>query len=259
MTTGVAGEGFWVRIAPLLLLAAVIGLALLLQNLLPIAIYTVYVVLLALWQERRYWREYLAMYQSIRPRHVAIAAPTALMVITVAIGTWQSGNAALKWSWFESAGDEATNSIALPFQWGFFAWIWGLLLIAALPVLALVEERVFRRGIRSTRDLVTRSFMFGLIHCIVGVPLGAGLLALPLGGLVFGLEYLRALKANGGLNIHPKAWEDDDDAYAIEERAVFASGVLHLAYNLSIVAIGAGLWLFGDFLPEPILRWLGSD
>lgn len=246
---------------PILILVAVIALSVVLQQLWPIGIYTVYVVASALWQERKYWRDYLAMIRSIRPRHAAIALPTAVVVLSIffALRRLPADNPLL-FSWLNELGEQGTNTIAVPF-YTFgpeFGILWGLMLVLALPILALVEERIFRRGTRTRRDVLTRSMIFGLAHCIVGVPLGVGLLALPIGGVVFSLEYLRALRRLGHADLPPKAWQDDDTAWEIEERAIRASATLHLTYNLMLVLSTILLVAISDFLPPAVQEWLFS-
>ncbi len=243
-----------VVLLPILVLLTAIALTVWLQSPLPITVYTVGVVGLALWNERAYWREYVDMYRSIRPRHVAVALPTVVVVLGIAFLVIEYAPLdLLRWSWLMEAGEETgTNTLALPFQFGLFAPVWALMILAALPLHALVEERLFRRGTRTAVDVVWRSLVFGLAHTVAGVPLGVALLALSVGGVVFSLEYLRALKVLGGTHLAPDAWRHNDDANDLEEHAIKASGVLHLTYNLLVLLVVSTLLALSAFAPELI-------
>lgn len=237
--------------APILVLVGAIGLSIALQKLWPIGLYTVWAVASALWRERSSLGEYLGLYLKIRPRQVLIAVPLILLSFGIIIGFYEllpSSEPALSWlktSWLNQVGEEGTNTIAIPFSYGLFAPIWGLMLVAALPFLALIEERIFRRGTRTRADIARRSLIFGLVHCIVGVPLFVGLFVLPISGTVYSLEYLRALRAQGALKLPPNAWREDDEAWEIEERAVRASALVHLTYNLLVLAVVLVAYLGG--------------
>ncbi len=65
-----------------------------------------------------------------------------------------------------------------------------VLLFLNLPRLARYEEDAFRRGTKNWLDGAWRSLKFGLVHCLVGVPIGFGL-ALGLGGMWFTYHYFR--------------------------------------------------------------------
>ncbi len=66
-----------------------------------------------------------------------------------------------------------------------------LTVLVVLPFLAKVEEEMFRKGGNDWRSIAKRSVVFGLVHCLVGVPLAAGI-ALILSGLFYGRVYKRA-------------------------------------------------------------------
>lgn len=65
-----------------------------------------------------------------------------------------------------------------------------VLLFLNLPRLARTEEEWFRRGTKNWLDGCWRSLKFGLVHCLVGVPIGYGL-ALGLGGIWFTYHYFK--------------------------------------------------------------------
>ena len=92
------------------------------------------------------------------------------------------------------------------------------LLLIGLPLLVEGEEWVFRRGAehRSRAANARRSVLFGLVHALIGVPIGVAL-ALSVGGVYFTWAYLRAWRATGS-----------------EEAALAESTRSHLAYNLVI-------------------------
>lgn len=53
--------------------------------------------------------------------------------------------------------------------------LFALLLFINLPSLALFEEKTFRLGTLTWAEGMWRSLAFGLVHCLVGIPLAAGL------------------------------------------------------------------------------------
>jgi len=95
------------------------------------------------------------------------------------------------------------------------------LLLIGLPLLVEGEEWVFRRGAehRSRAANARRSVLFGLVHALVGVPIGVAI-ALSVGGVYFTWTYLRMWTATRS-----------------EEAALAESTRSHLAYNLVIAAI----------------------
>lgn len=111
----------------------------------------------------------------------------------------------------------ASNLIFLPARLPLVGLPYLLLVIAILPQAAADEERRYRRGTRDWRHGIFRSIRFGLVHCLVGVPLFAGI-ALIVPGLWFTHLYFR----QG------------------EEQAT----THHLTYNLLLVALFATVLLF---------------
>src|SRR5207245_644089 len=72
------------------------------------------------------------------------------------------------------------------------------LLIIGLPLLVEGEEWVFRRGAqhRSRAANARRSVLFGLVHSLVGIPIGVAA-ALSPGGFYFTRAYLRVWRTTG--------------------------------------------------------------
>jgi len=95
-----------------------------------------------------------------------------------------------------------------------------VLLVPALPLLVEREERMFRAGSehRTFWQRVGRGVVFGLVHALIGIPVGVAL-ALSIGGWYFTVMYLR-----GGLAESTRA---------------------HLAYNLTVLVVVALAILLG--------------
>lgn len=146
-------------------------------------------------ENRRYC---VSVYRRIRPRGVALnvtvlAVTISLYVLLVRILPW------LNYSWISAvvaagsgqAQAGGTNPIAAPLFLPLIGPMFAALLLFCLPLLTRAEERAFRRGTRSMVHAVPRSLVFGLAHCIVGVPLAAGL-AISVPGMWFSYVYLTA-------------------------------------------------------------------
>lgn len=101
--------------------------------------------------------------------------------------------------------------------------------IVIIPIAAELEERFFREGISEWPAIFRKSVVFGLWHCIVGVPLAVGI-ALSLPGLFYAWKYKRASEASGSTEI------------GIQESTLY-----HSTYNLIIaviISVGSAAWLF---------------
>ena len=96
------------------------------------------------------------------------------------------------------------------------------LLAPALPLFAFREEEMFRLGAESWsgRQRVAKAAQFGLVHALIGIPIGVAL-ALGVGGGYFQWVYLRAYRRTGG------------DRRA----AIYESTRAHTAYNAVIIAV----------------------
>jgi hypothetical protein len=95
------------------------------------------------------------------------------------------------------------------------------LLLPALPLFALREEQMFRQGAEnwSWTRRVLMAIAFGLVHAIVGIPIGFAL-ALSIGGAYFQFAYLRRFRQT-----------------AVQRDAVLESTRAHTAYNGLIVIV----------------------
>lgn len=99
--------------------------------------------------------------------------------------------------------------------------VFVLLLVPALPLLVEREELAFRLGAEtwSTPRRIVKAVLFGLVHAVIGIPIGVAL-ALSIGGAAFTLAYLRAYRATG-----------------LRRQAILESSRLHLAYNATIIGV----------------------
>lgn len=95
------------------------------------------------------------------------------------------------------------------------------LLVPALPLFAESEERMFRLGAEtwSWRRRLAKTVQFGLVHALIGIPIGFAL-ALSLGGAYFMYRYLRQ-------------WRDTGD----RGEALLESTRAHTAYNGVIIGL----------------------
>ena len=124
------------------------------------------------------------------------------------------------WSWlsfFRSQEDgvidskpQGENLNIMPMKIKYFGLIFTLLLIVNLPSLAMSEEKMFRSGTADWLDGLFISCLFGMTHCLAGVPIGVGI-ALTWGGLWFTHQYF-----SGGIEL---------------------SMLHHTTYNLIIVSV----------------------
>ncbi|MBL8059460.1 MAG: hypothetical protein JNK63_01950 [Chthonomonas sp.] len=118
-------------------------------------------------------------------------ATLEVTVVCLAIFTiMQFGPTPMRFSWLSllAKGQEGANLMVAPAQIPWFGIIFVGLLALNLPRLARREEEMFRRGTKDWQDATFRSLKFGLIHMVVGVPLGAAL-ALWIAGMFFSWRY----------------------------------------------------------------------
>jgi len=154
--------------------------------------------------------------RGLRWRHFLLAWPVLFVVLLVASVLLLVPG--LSWGWWTAIGGVGSpvvgvtsNNHGSALEW-IVPTVFIVMLIPALPLFAESEERMFRLGAehRSTWGRIRRSIEFGLVHAIIGIPIGVAL-ALSIGGGYFTWAYLR-----GGIPESTRA---------------------HLAYNLTIVAI----------------------
>ncbi len=169
----------------------------------------------------------------IRWRHVW-PIPLVLPVIVVAASALMSVPG-LSWGWWSMLGGQGNpvfgasdTTIGTVWEWiiplGFMA-----LLLPALPLFAYAEERMFRLGAEgwSLRRRALKVLQFGLVHAIIGIPIGAAV-ALSLGGVYFMAVYLRSFRSTRS-----------------RHQATLESTRAHTAYNalIVLVVVVAAIWL----------------
>lgn len=161
----------------------------------------------------------------LRLRHFFWAVPVLAAVMAVA-GVLLSVPG-LDFGWWTAIGGEGNPAVGVgregaagPLE-AILPIVFISLLLIGLPLLVEGEEWVFRRGAqaRSRAANARRSVLFGLVHALVGIPIGVAL-ALSVGGQYFTWAYLRMWNETG----------DEDAALAESTRS-------HLAYNLVIAGI----------------------
>ena len=158
-------------------------------------------------------------------RHVW-PVPVVLAVVVIAASLLMQVPG-LDWGWWSALGGEGNPvfgstdaTIGTVWEW-VIPLVFMALLLPALPLFAHAEERMFRRGAEtwSRRRRVLKTVQFGLVHALIGIPIGAAL-ALSLGGSYFLLAYLRSYRTTGS-----------------RFEATMESTTAHTAYNAVIIAI----------------------
>ena len=163
--------------------------------------------------------------RGIRWRHFwPIPFVLAAIVIVVTLLVQLPG---LNWGWWSAFGGQGNPVFGSNEATAGTAWEWivpgvfMLMLLPALPLFAYAEERGFRTGAEDW-SLGRRAYKvvtFGLIHAVIGIPIGAAL-GLSAGGAYFMWTYLRSYRVNGSATL-----------------STFESTRAHAAYNFGIVIV----------------------
>ncbi len=112
-------------------------------------------------------------------------------------------------------GSKSTNILIRSMVPVFF-----IALMLALPFLAQAEEMFFRKSYNDWGSIIKKSIEFGLVHCLVGIPLAGGI-ALIIPGLFLGLKYKHAFDRN----------ENTIDYSEAVDEAVMVSTTYHTMSN----------------------------
>ena len=123
------------------------------------------------------WRACLEIYSYILQDKAIYLVPNFFMCFLVlAIAMWLSRiHRVFQWSWL------GNNLGLLPIQKEYIGPLFLLLLILNMPSITHMEERIFRSGLENWYDGLVWSVIFGLSHCLVGVPLAYGIASIALG------------------------------------------------------------------------------
>jgi hypothetical protein len=167
----------------------------------------------------------VAITRGVRARHL-LGAPVALTGVAVAASVLVQvpGLDVGWWTAIGGVGNPVTGgserTVGTTLEW-LLPIVFLVLLLPALPLFAEREEQMFRAGAEhwSTPRRLWRGALFGLVHAVIGIPIGVAL-ALSVGGWYFTWWYLRAWRAT-----HSRA------------AALLESTRAHLAYNLFIVGL----------------------
>ena len=132
----------------------------------------------------------LPIVRGIRWRHVW-PAPLVLTAVVV-VATLLLRIPGLDWGWWTALGGGGNpvtgttdQTAGTPLEW-IVPLVFLTMLLPAIPLFALAEERTFRRGCEqwSWPRRVRRTVEFGLAHALIGIPIGVAL-ALSCGGAYF--------------------------------------------------------------------------
>lgn len=175
-------------------------------------------------RSERLRRRWLEVVRGLRLRHFALA-PVALAGVVVVM-TVLLQVPPLRWGWWSALGGSGNVIVGTSERssLGALQWLAPLvflaLLLPLLPLFAEREERMFRQGAESWSRgrRARRALEFGLVHLIMGIPVGVAL-ALSVGGGYFTWAYLRGFRVGG------------------QEAGVLESTRAHLAYNLTVLGV----------------------
>jgi hypothetical protein len=131
----------------------------------------------------------------------------------------------LRWGWWSAIGGDGNPVFGSSEATMNTVWAWLIplvfmaLVVTALPLFANAEERMFRSGAErwTTSQRVIKVLQFGLIHAVIGIPIGVAL-ALSVGGVYFMSVYLRSYALTGS-----------------STEATLESTRAHTAYNALII------------------------
>ena len=162
--------------------------------------------------------------RGLRFRHFAPVPLVAAVVVVAAMLLVQIP--LLDFGWWSALGGEgnpvfgstertAGTALEIVIPLAFIA-----LLTPALPLFAEREEQIFRAGAEewSTPKRLLKGVQFGLVHAVIGIPVGVAL-ALSISGWWFTIAYLRGFRSGG------------------QEAALLESTRAHTAYNSTLVVL----------------------
>lgn len=190
-------------------------------------------VSLPLVSERRNYEFVWQVWKRFRIKMFCEVLGIILLTIAIAIALWEVPG--LKYGWINLFFGVSGNMLIKPITEGSHSThisirllvpIFFAALAFVLPFLVRSEERSFRKGYDEWGSVIKQSIKFGLVHCLVGVPLAAGI-ALIISGFFYGYKYKRAFDCNTETLGYGRA----------EDEAVMVSTTYHTMYNMIVVAL----------------------
>jgi hypothetical protein len=186
--------------------------------------------------------------RGLRPRHFLRAPIVLILVLLLSAVLVQVPG--LDFGWWTFIGGQGnpvfgrTDAMSGTLLGWLVPLAFVLLLVPCLPLFAEREERSFRLGAErwSRWRRIRRSVEFGLVHAVIGIPIGVAL-ALSLGGVYFTWAYLRGYrKATEAAppqvptaTIPAEQGVQSEVRLSAREQALAESIRTHLGYNLTIV------------------------
>lgn len=189
-------------------------------------------VVLPLISERRNYEFVWQVWKRFRIKMFVQVFGIILLTIAVVIALWEVPG--LKWGWINFFFGGGGNMLIKPITDGsqsthvlirLMVPLFFFALMLVLPFLARSEEKSFRKGYNEWGPIIKQSVKFGLVHCLVGVPLAAGI-ALIIPGFFYGYKYKRAFNRNMETLGYQRA----------EDEAVMVSTMYHTIYNMIVLA-----------------------
>jgi hypothetical protein len=121
-----------------------------------------------------------------RMRPIMFLTNLPVQVVTIVTGSILTNVVGLKWGWtsFLHSDGSTSNVNMIGFSFIWFVPVFTILIILALPHLAMFEEQMFREGTRGLGSSLIRSTLFGLMHLIAGISFGYALALIIPGTLV---------------------------------------------------------------------------
>lgn len=112
-----------------------------------------------------------------------------------------------------------------------------LLLLLGIPFWARLEERIFRQGANTWKQICIRSTQFGLVHLLAGIPiLGGFVLIVP--GFLFACRYKY---------VYDRHLQKYRDPMRAQEAGVRASTADHAIYNAILISIVVSTLMLAEF------------
>ncbi|HIK57383.1 MAG TPA: tetratricopeptide repeat protein [Synechococcales cyanobacterium M55_K2018_004] len=127
---------------------------------------------------------------------------------------------------------ETAASVGLSSATALILLFWALLMFG-IPFWARLEERIFRKGANTWRQIAVRSTQFGLVHLLAGIPIVGGLVLI-LPGFLFACRYKF---------VRDRHFKRTRDAAAAQEAGLTASTQDHAVYNAILITMAVAALL----------------